>query len=467
MRRLAFPPLAAIILTACQDVPTSTSEITPPVFSLVPEVTVTNLGLVGEAKDINDQSQIVGYIEDDPEVPCPGDYCAVLLEQGSVIQLPGLGTGYRYVALGINNIGQIVGWALDGNRRVPVLWERDEAGNYAVDELELLSVTYGWGRAEDINDFGQIVGWALGRLGESFLRIGYLWKAGQMTPIVPPEEFPSLGIRQLYPRAVNSLGQVVGEAMTSSGEYRAFSWEAGAPPTFLELPDGFPESGALDVNDAGQIAGLVLRKEPEGWYTRRAVVWTDGVAEFVGGGDNSTARAINDLGQVIIQNWAGVEGSEVLIDGDPTDLGLIQHQGQTFQLPELGLGPWPGGAESINNRGEAVGSSHTGESGWGCDWTLWTTLRDATPTEEIELLAQAVAGLKEAGTLNEGQARSLHAKLDAASRAISEGNTNAAANVFGAFQNHVQAFVNAGILTEESGTTLIDAAQNAIDQLNG
>ena len=92
---------------------------------------------------------------------------------------------------------------------------------------------------------------------------------------------------------------------------------------------------------------------------------------------------------------------------------------------------------------------------------------NATPPEEPAILRDLVQALIDGGALNLGQGYSLLSGLDVIDRQLADRDIEAAARLFQAFINQVQAFVSAGILTVAQGQPLIDDAQNAVDQLNG
>ncbi len=57
-------------------------------------------------------------------------------------------------------------------------------------------------------------------------------------------------------------------------------------------------------------------------------------------------------------------------------------------------------------------------------------------------------------------------KLEKALESIEDGKVKKATNKLNAFINQVNSFIDNGVLTEAEGQPLIDAANNAIDQLN-
>ena len=97
---------------------------------------------------------------------------------------------------------------------------------------------------------------------------------------------------------------------------------------------------------------------------------------------------------------------------------------------------------------------------------LWNTLNPPTPAEQVATLTDLVNRLAAAGTLNQGQANALLAKLEAVTRHLNKGDKKSAANLLQAFINQVRALVNAGIVSAADGQTLIDAAQKLIDELS-
>jgi hypothetical protein len=87
--------------------------------------------------------------------------------------------------------------------------------------------------------------------------------------------------------------------------------------------------------------------------------------------------------------------------------------------------------------------------------------------ERIEQLIGEVEQLYNDGSLSAGEANSLTSKCDGAMAALDKGNTRAASNKLGSFINEVNAMVKSGRLGADEGRTLMDAAQAAIDAING
>ena len=76
-----------------------------------------------------------------------------------------------------------------------------------------------------------------------------------------------------------------------------------------------------------------------------------------------------------------------------------------------------------------------------------------------------VGSLLEEGLLTQDQADGLIDKLGAAVASMNRGNTRAACNQLHAFTNQVNAFINAGILLQDKGQELIDAAEAVREQI--
>jgi hypothetical protein len=155
---------------------------------------------------------------------------------------------------------------------------------------------------------------------------------------------------------------------------------------------------------------------------------------------------INDLGQVVGCRGAGNEG--VVWDG-----GTV-----------VSLGPGTC-AWGLNNVGMAVGGWQAPSGSW--QPALWQARRLATPDEETALLSATIEQLANVGTLDRGRARSLTALVEAAASALDRGNPTAAANLLTALVNQVEALVRTGQLTATDAAGLLDAANNAIRQLQG
>ena len=137
---------------------------------------------------------------------------------------------------------------------------------------------------------------------------------------------------------VNDTGQVSGNM-----NGHAAIWRDGVVTDLGTL--GGPTSQALGLNDRGQVVGV---SAPAAGQPSRAFLWSDGAMTDLGLGDDSTAVAVNDAGQV-----AANAGGRAFLwqDGHATDLG---------DLAGTGTGA---SAADINNAGQIVGSAWGGTYG--------------------------------------------------------------------------------------------------------
>lgn len=152
-------------------------------------------------------------------------------------------------------------------------------------------------------------------------------------------------IRDLSPfraSAINERGQIVGSAETTTGETHAFLWESGKMTDLGTLP-GFRSSGAVDINERGQIVGEGTNYRPDGsTVSYHAFLWEDGRMRDLGtlGGRTSYPGDINDRGQVV--------------GGAKTEKGKSHaFLWQNGKMRDLGMA---GELLSINNRGQITGT---------------------------------------------------------------------------------------------------------------
>ena len=97
-------------------------------------------------------------------------------------------------------------------------------------------------------------------------------------------------------QAINSKGQIVGQADTTDGLKHAFLWENNMMKDIT--PDLLSNSSANDINDQGQVAGSISAPDESYQY---AFLWDHGVITNFGtlGGKLSTSNAINSAGQIV------------------------------------------------------------------------------------------------------------------------------------------------------------------------
>ncbi len=279
-------------------------------------------------------------------------------------------------ARGINDAGVIAGFVQGNDFYSAVRWNPNDRvqdlGNLAGLPSDI---------ANDLNQAGTVVGFAFGS-AVSFAR-AFVWtRATGMLAL------PDLGGNANIAQAINATGTVVGWAADSFGTVHAAKWDPTGSITDLNPPGG--TSIALDINDAGDIAGWTI---PFGATSEHAHLWRhDGVEVDLGtlGGALSNGLGINNSLRVVgfaelrppdpevAFSWTPGGGmfdlgfgahSEALAVSDPGRVvglvnsggvtGLTKFKGVLQILPDLA--PAKGfhfsGPVNVNRCGTIVGSS--------------------------------------------------------------------------------------------------------------
>jgi probable HAF family extracellular repeat protein len=205
-----------------------------------------------------------------------------------------MGEGGSSQALGMNDHGDIVGWAAPfGGMSSAVLWKH---GHRSI----LASGSEG-ASAMAVNDAGQ----AVGSVGEAAV----MFTGGQNYVVLG-----SLGGAAAQANAISANGLVAGTAYTAgnAGQH-AFSW-AGGTMTDLGAPVGFSSYGQ-GINSSGTVVGYAYSLETTAF---EGLVWIGGAMYDVddlldpatgAGWTFSMVSAINDAGQLCAY---GNNGSAVL-----------------------------------------------------------------------------------------------------------------------------------------------------------
>jgi len=291
----------------------------------------TDLG-AGEALGINNLGQVVGFSDD----PNNSAYQAVLWNGTTPIFLGNLGGNSQ--ANSINNTGQIVGSSLNSSKTVnqAILWNSTTTPT-------ILGGQGAGGGANAINNVGQVVGSITG--GQATL-----WKTTNALTVLG-------GIGGTFTNAIgiNSSGQVVGYSY-NPGDVgaQAVQWNGTSTPTILGGLGG-TISSAAGINNSGQVVGLSYSS---GDATEQAVLWngTSTPTVLSGlGGTWSVASAINNSGLAVGYSynfgvktglgravmWTLQNGGSVV-----TDLNTLINPALGFTLEV---------ATAINDKGQIVG----------------------------------------------------------------------------------------------------------------
>jgi len=206
---------------------------------------------MGLAIGINNLGQVVGRSGSWNPGCDTGECNAVLWDNGTITDL-GMLDGHDYSeALAINNQGEIVG--LSGSSVLgphAVLWDHGTITDLGMPPGDDSAIATG------INERGQIIGSG----GNSTEQYGLLWNNDTITELRAVDIWWDCPVGGLGPYAhaygINNLGQVVGVSTTLTGVH-AVLWENGTTTDLgtLTLP-GHNYSEAFGINDRGQIMGL-------------------------------------------------------------------------------------------------------------------------------------------------------------------------------------------------------------------
>jgi hypothetical protein len=235
-----------------------------------------------------------------------------------------LGGGFNLApvaAYDINDSGVSVGYGDKSSDAHPLhrgtrAMRWDAAGNAT--ELGVTAATAGpegtaFLEAVAINESNAAIG--IGRVYSGVMHKGLRavrWDAAGAATDLGHLGTDSTGSANVYGVAINAAGAAVGSApkYDTQGNYdgrRGVRWNAGST-TAIELEvlgtdaDGFTDSQALDINDAGVAAGFALKYNEQGLSEgRRAVLWNDEgqvteLGNLPGGYEGGEAYDVNEHG---------------------------------------------------------------------------------------------------------------------------------------------------------------------------
>ena len=186
--------------------------------------------------------------------------------------------------------------------------------------------------ADDINDHGVVAGSATtGAFTDDGMPVGHAfrWRNGHMT------DLGSLGGWSSGATAINKWGEIVGTSLTREENNHAFLWRHG------HMTDLTPEewdSSAIDINDQGDIVGLI---------GANGFIWRQGRMTDLG---DFQPAAINNLGQIV-----GYATFPDPVWGEVSDAAMWDH-GIVTRLDKL-TGFDSSYVNDINDQGSIAGYS--------------------------------------------------------------------------------------------------------------
>lgn len=242
------------------------------------------------------------------------------------------------------------------------------------------------GYASGVNEHGQIVGWAENTVRDStctypqiFQFEAVLYERNGKAKTLPPLPRDPDGAAV----AINAAGQVVGISGACNNAFGGYTarhaviWQNGKP-TEIKTFGGHGWNTPTDINSQGQVVGFANHADDivngQLQFDPIAFIWSAaaGMAKIrpLPHDTNTTAYAVNDAGQVVGQSSGGPEGARAFLwqNGKSVDLNAVSTLPPNFYLVY---------AEGINNSGRITGQ--------GClvnECTTQTRAFIATPVQQ-------------------------------------------------------------------------------------
>jgi uncharacterized membrane protein len=268
----------------------------------------------------------------------------------------------RSIATGINASGQVVGVSYETFDALSGSYDQ-EARSFLYDQGSVHEIDPVGGPARAINSEGTVVGGAYVSINNRGQYVG-------RKDTSSPNELISGNSRTQIPiiaQHINNSGDIAGFNFTntSGGLYaNAGILHDGNFTNIHEkinLKKAVDSSNAVGINDSGDL--LVQVQSADG--RADTVLYTEGYAAFLGdlpgSGGTKNGRAINNLGQVVGDDFLYTGGSVHRLTYDDDGSLLTYEPGTFYELQEL-LSPESGWSNlvalSINDSGQIVGQGN-------------------------------------------------------------------------------------------------------------
>jgi probable HAF family extracellular repeat protein len=166
----------------------------------------------------------------------------------------------------------------------------------------------------------------------AFLAAAFGGAVALSAPILTIQDLGTLGGSNVAAAGINQSGQVAGYGTDANGVLHAFA----GPGTTADISAPWANgSSARSLNDLGAVAGNVFVGG-----SSQAVVWTNGVAQPIGGlgGPDSYATAINNNQQVtgMATDSTGAGRAVVYSNGTTRDLGVQGYWSSGYGINDMG-----------------------------------------------------------------------------------------------------------------------------------